>query len=37
MHRGLSVLVGFVGVLVVLQPGDVSFTLGHLAGLGGVI
>ncbi|ADE38722.1 DMT family transporter [Candidatus Puniceispirillum marinum] len=37
LHRGLSVLVGFIGVLVVLQPGDVSFTLGHLAGLGGVV
>ncbi|MDB2389981.1 DMT family transporter [Alphaproteobacteria bacterium] len=37
IHRGLSVLVGFIGVLVVLQPGDVSFTLGHLAGLGGVL
>ena len=37
IHRGLSVLVGFIGVLIVLQPGEVSFTLGHVAGLGGVV
>lgn len=37
LHRGLSVAVGFIGVLIVLQPDEVSFNLGHLAGLGGVI
>ena len=33
MHRGLSVLTGFVGVLIVLQPTTSSFTAGHLSGI----
>lgn len=33
IHRGGSVLVGFVGVLIVLQPGTSALTLGHLSGI----
>jgi len=33
IHRGMSVMVGFVGVLIVLQPGMNSFTLGHISGI----
>ena len=33
LHRGLSVVVGFIGVLIVLQPGTDSLTTGHLAGI----
>jgi drug/metabolite transporter (DMT)-like permease len=33
LHRGISVLIGFVGVLIVLQPGTDFFTLGHLSGI----
>lgn len=32
-HRGIAVFVGLAGVLVVLQPGEVEFSLGHLAAL----
>ncbi|ATI40889.1 EamA family transporter [Pacificitalea manganoxidans] len=30
-RRGLAVIVGLIGVIVVLQPGDTELTLGHLA------
>ena len=33
IHRGLSVVVGFVGVLIVLQPTTGSFIIGHLSGI----
>lgn len=33
IHRGLAVVVGLVGVLVVLRPGGGEFSLGHLAAL----
>ncbi|MCH2165441.1 MAG: DMT family transporter [Marinovum sp.] len=33
-RRGIAVLVGLAGVMVVLQPGASEFTLGHLAALG---
>jgi drug/metabolite transporter (DMT)-like permease len=33
MRRGIAVLVGLVGVLVVLRPGAGSFGIGHLAAL----
>ena len=32
-HRGGSVLVGFIGVLIVLQPATSTLTLGHLSGV----
>lgn len=33
LHRGLAVVVGLVGVLIVLRPGSAAFSLGHLAAL----
>lgn len=33
----VAVCVGFVGVLVALNPGRAEFTLGHLAAVGGVL
>jgi drug/metabolite transporter (DMT)-like permease len=33
LRRGLAVLVGLGGVMVVLQPGATEFSLGHLAAL----
>jgi S-adenosylmethionine uptake transporter len=33
IHRGLAVVVGLIGVLVVLRPGGGEFSLGHLAAL----
>ncbi len=33
LHRTASIIVGFVGVLIVLQPGAVSLNMGHLAGV----
>ena len=33
IHRGGSVIIGFLGVLIVLQPNVASFTYGHLAGV----
>lgn len=33
IHRGGAVLVGLVGVLIVLRPGDADLTLGHAAAL----
>lgn len=34
LHRGIAVLVGLLGVLVVLRPGSVDLSFGHLAALG---
>lgn len=34
LRRWMAVLVGLVGVIVVLQPGQTELTLGHLAALG---
>lgn len=33
VRRGIAVLVGLVGVIVVLRPGDLDLELGHLAAL----
>jgi len=33
LRRGLAVLFGLAGIIVVLQPGQTSLTLGHLAAL----
>lgn len=33
LHRGVAVVVGLCGVLVVLRPGQGSFGLGHLAAI----
>jgi S-adenosylmethionine uptake transporter len=33
MHRGIAVVVGLLGVLIVLQPEGSGFSLGHLAAL----
>ena len=35
LHRGAAVVIGLVGVLIVLRPGDVDLGLGHLAALTG--
>lgn len=35
VHRGIAVLVGLAGVVIVLRPGESSLTLGHLAALVG--
>lgn len=32
-RRGLAVIIGLIGVLVVLRPGTSEFTLGHIAAL----
>jgi drug/metabolite transporter (DMT)-like permease len=37
LRRGLAVLVGLLGVIVVLRPGTTELTLGHLAALGAAI
>ena len=34
LHRGLAILVGLVGVIVVLRPGQSHLGLGHLAAVG---
>ena len=34
LRRGLAVLVGLLGVLIVLRPGQAELQLGHLFGLG---
>lgn len=34
LRRALAVLVGFAGVMIVLRPGSVPLSLGHLAALG---
>jgi drug/metabolite transporter (DMT)-like permease len=36
-RRGLAVLVGLLGVIVVLRPGSTELSLGHLAALGAAI
>jgi S-adenosylmethionine uptake transporter len=33
LQRGLAVIAGLIGVLIVLRPGVAEFTLGHLAAL----
>ena len=33
IRRGLAVLVGLVGVMIVLRPGQADLQLGHLAGV----
>ncbi len=33
IRRGLAVVVGLIGVIIVLRPGDVSLGLGHVAAL----
>ena len=33
LHRGLAVIVGLIGVLIVLRPGSAPLSFGHLAGL----
>lgn len=33
LQRGIAVLIGLVGVLIVLRPGSADFTLGHLSAL----
>lgn len=37
IRRGLAVCVGLVGVVVVLQPGQTTLTLGHLAALAAAV
>lgn len=37
LRRWMAVIVGLVGVLVVLRPGETEFSLGHLAALAGAI
>ncbi len=34
LHRGVAIVVGLAGVIVVLQPGTVELSAGHLAALG---
>jgi S-adenosylmethionine uptake transporter len=34
LRRGMAIVVGLLGVLIVLQPGQVDLGLGHLAALG---
>lgn len=33
IHRGLAVVVGLIGVLIVLRPGQVALSMGHLSAL----
>ncbi|MFD2853975.1 DMT family transporter [Seohaeicola zhoushanensis] len=35
LHRGIAILMGLIGVVIVLRPGDSALTLGHLAALVG--
>jgi S-adenosylmethionine uptake transporter len=37
LHRGAAVTVGLLGVLIVLRPGAVPMSWGHLAGLGAAV
>ncbi len=37
VRRGLAVLVGLIGVMIVLRPGSTELTLGHLAALGAAV
>ena len=33
LHRGLAIVVGLIGVIIVVRPGSASFGLGHIAAL----
>jgi S-adenosylmethionine uptake transporter len=33
LRRGIAIIVGLIGVIIVLRPGDVDLSLGHLAAL----
>ena len=33
LHRGLAVVVGLIGVVIVVRPGSANFGLGHIAAL----
>lgn len=37
LHRGIAVLVGLAGVIVVLRPGSADLSLGHAAALTGAV
>lgn len=37
MRRGIAVIVGLLGVVIVLRPGEVDLGLGHLAALTGAL
>lgn len=37
IHRGIAVVVGLIGVVVVVRPGGAHFGLGHLAALGAAV
>lgn len=37
IRRGVAVMVGLIGVIVVLRPGETELTLGHLAALGAAL
>ncbi len=37
IHRGIAVIVGLIGVIVVLQPRTATLTLGHFAALGAAV
>ena len=37
LHRGGAVVVGLIGVIIVLRPGNSEFTLGHVAALVGAL
>ncbi len=37
LHRGVAVVVGLIGVLIVLRPGDADLGFGHLAALLGAL
>jgi S-adenosylmethionine uptake transporter len=37
LRRGLAVVVGMIGVLIVLRPGSAPLSYGHLAALGGAL
>ncbi len=37
VHRGLAIVAGLVGVVIVLRPFETSLSLGHLAALGAAV
>lgn len=37
LHRGLAVILGLLGVIVVLRPGLAPISLGHVAGVGAAL
>lgn len=37
LRRGIAVLVGLAGVLIVLRPGDAALSWGHAAGVGAAV